>query len=231
MESSSSGGIGFFGVLAMGAGPDLGADPASAPAVPRRRHLAPRDKLMTALNGHNLSDPPPIPEPKVVIARQVWDAGLEDGDTPYDELEPDQVEQLENLAADYIGCHMKFLEKHGFRLLPPGAVLRPKSDQEAAAMEAGVRLYREAKGRKGGLLVALMNEFMRRTKVVPRVVAPERLGWVDSGEGWWTHRVTGQRYLPPPGNAWRLLVPPWVDDADLSKMAKHGGLEHPVATT
>lgn len=108
---------------------------------------------MTPINGHSLTpEPDRLPEPKSVIARQVWDAGFMDGDLTWDDLDDEQRGALENLASDYIACHMRFLSEHGFRLIPPNTVLRPKSDEEAAMMTEAVRLYRAAKTRKGGLV-------------------------------------------------------------------------------
>lgn len=112
---------------------------------------------MTApLNGHDLSaKPDPIPEPKGVIAREVYALYAEEDDEPYDDLTDAQRDSLEAFAVAYISSHMKFLAQHGFRLLPPGAVLRPKSDEEAGAMEHAVKLYRQAATRKGGLVSAV----------------------------------------------------------------------------
>lgn len=110
---------------------------------------------MTAapLNGHNLSDPPPLPEPAPVIARAVYEHQQDPTDVPWDDLDDEDRQLLTAHAVAHISAHMGWLEKHGFRVLPPGAVLRPKSDDEAAAMDQAVRLYAEAKKRKAGLLM------------------------------------------------------------------------------
>lgn len=103
------------------------------------------------INGH-APEPPVLPEPKCAVARWVYEAGIEDGDLAWDELPDDDREALENYALDYLSAHMSWLAKHGFKIIPPGSVLRPKSDEEAAMMTEAVRLYRAAKSRKSGLL-------------------------------------------------------------------------------
>lgn len=108
---------------------------------------------MASLNGTPITPPPEdLPDPKCVVARAVYEEAFEEGDAPWDELVLEEAEALEELAAAYLNAHMQFLAAHGFRILPPGAVLRPKSDDEAAAMEVAVKAYRQAKNRKGGLL-------------------------------------------------------------------------------
>lgn len=109
---------------------------------------------MTAapINGHNPATPPLPPEPKWGIAERLYEAGFEDGDTPWADLQPEEREALSNLALDYISAHMAWLNEHGFKIIPPGSVLRPKSDEEAAMMAEAIRLYHEAQKRKGGLL-------------------------------------------------------------------------------
>jgi len=51
-----------------------------------------------------------------------------------------------------IGAHMAWLDARGFRLLPPGAVPRPKSEDEAMAMLKASKDWFDAKKRKGGLV-------------------------------------------------------------------------------
>jgi hypothetical protein len=106
---------------------------------------------VTPLNGHNLSDPPPIPEPAPVIAERLFDHDAVEGEAWADQ-DAEAREAITSTVRDVISLHMAFLAEHGFKLLPPGAVLRPKSDEEAAMMAEAVRLYGEAKKRKGGLL-------------------------------------------------------------------------------
>lgn len=104
---------------------------------------------MTPVNGHG----PPPPEPlSIAIARAVWTANMGEGDAPWDQLTPDEQEYLGAHAEGYIAAHMALLQANGFRILPPGAFPRPKSDEEAAAMLLAVKAYREAKKRKGGLV-------------------------------------------------------------------------------
>lgn len=107
---------------------------------------------MTAINGHSPQPITELPEPAPAIARAIYEAGAEEGDVPWDGLAEEEREALTNYARDHIGAHMHLLAERGFRILPPGAVLRPKTDDEAAAMAEGVRLYHEAKKRKPGLV-------------------------------------------------------------------------------
>jgi hypothetical protein len=107
---------------------------------------------MTPLNGHAIGQPSTLPEPAAVIAERLYGAQADDGDTPWLELEPEEREGFTDTVRLAISLHMGFLNEHGFKIVPPGAVLRPKSDEEAAMMAEAVRLYGEAKKRKGGLL-------------------------------------------------------------------------------
>lgn len=104
-----------------------------------------------ALNGHDPGPTPP-PEPAPLVARWVYDANLDEGDLSFDGLPEEDRALLINFARDYIGSHVRFCTENGIRLVGPGMVLRPKSDEEAAMMTEAVRLYSEAKGRKGKLL-------------------------------------------------------------------------------
>lgn len=106
---------------------------------------------MTAINGHQPTAPPPDPAPEV--ARAVWTAGMELADSPFDDLDADAQEGLIEYARSYIGCHIAWMAAQGLRILPPGAAVIPRTDDEAAAMLLAVKSYREAKKRKGGLLV------------------------------------------------------------------------------
>lgn len=104
---------------------------------------------MTAVNGHQPTAPP---DPRHHVARAVYAENIEPGDIPFDELDEEEQQALVDLAEVHITSHLAFLTEHGFRLVPVGAALRPKSDDEAAAMLQAVRLYHDAKGRKGGLV-------------------------------------------------------------------------------
>jgi hypothetical protein len=103
------------------------------------------------LNGHNLSADP-LPEPAPIIAQRFYEAEAADGDTPYADLPEHEREQLTDYVRGVLNQHMRLLSEQGFRILPPGAVLRPKNDQEAGAMQEALRIYAEAKARKGGLI-------------------------------------------------------------------------------
>lgn len=107
--------------------------------------------MTTPLNGHSLAAAP-VPDLGVVIAQRFYEAQAEDGDVAWADLsEHDRADMIDYVRA-VIGQHMHWLNENGFRLLPPGAVLRPKNDNEAGAMQEALRLYGEAKKRKGGLI-------------------------------------------------------------------------------
>lgn len=115
---------------------------------------------MTPLNGHN---PAELPEPAPIVAQRFYEAEAAEGDTTWDDLSEGDRDNLVEYVRGVIGQHMLLLAEQGFRILPPGAVLRPKNDQEAGAMREALRLYAEAQKRKGGLVGA----------VAPKLILPK----------------------------------------------------------
>jgi hypothetical protein len=92
------------------------------------------------------------PDPAADIARAVYRAGMEDGDVPFDDLDEDERGGLIDWAQAHIAAHIAWLQQQGFRLLPPGATLRPKSEAEALAMLQASKDWFDAKKRKPGLV-------------------------------------------------------------------------------
>lgn len=107
--------------------------------------------MTAALNGKHLAEPPPDPAP--AIAEAVWTANMADGDATFADLEEGEQTNLIDYARHYLAAHVTWLQSRGFRIIPPGAAVIPKTDDEAAAMLLAVKSYRDGKKRKGGLLV------------------------------------------------------------------------------
>jgi len=113
------------------------------------------------LNGTHLGSAPPE-EPRVSVARAVYEANAEDGDAPWPELDDEERQSLTDWAEAYLSAHIGWLETHGFRLLPPGAVPRPQSEAEAMAMLKASKGWFDAQKRKPGLVGA----------VAPKLILP-----------------------------------------------------------
>lgn len=107
---------------------------------------------MTApINGH-APEPEASETPPLAVARAVYTNGVEDGDTAFDELDAEDREALIAYADEHIQAHMAHLAASGFRLLPPGAMLRPHSKDEALAMLQASKDFFDAQKRKPGLV-------------------------------------------------------------------------------
>jgi hypothetical protein len=116
------------------------------------------------VNGHPIPTTPPAPpDPREQVARAVYAFNAEDGDATFDDLDPAERQVLIDYAEAHITAHIAALTASGFKLLPPGATLRPKSDDEAAAMLQAVRLWTEANARKVGLVGS----------VAPKLILPK----------------------------------------------------------
>lgn len=75
------------------------------------------------------------------------------GQSAWDDMSEEEQAQEVQLAENYISMQAQWMQERGWRVVPPGASVIPTSDQEATAMLVAVKTYREAKKRKGGLLV------------------------------------------------------------------------------
>lgn len=66
----------------------------------------------------------------------------------------DAAEQSDILLAAHaaVGAHDQWLTGAGFKIVPPGMVRIPRSDEEADAHRAAVRAYVDGKGRKSKLI-------------------------------------------------------------------------------
>lgn len=107
--------------------------------------------MTVPINGH-APEPEASETPPLAIARAVYTEGLQDGDTPFDDLDPEDREALIAYADEHIQAHMAHLAASGFRLLPPSATLRPKTEAEALAMIQASKDWFDAKKRKPGLV-------------------------------------------------------------------------------
>jgi hypothetical protein len=103
---------------------------------------------MTAINGHG------APDPARDVAQFVYAAGFEDGDTPWAELSEDERDALIGFAHDHLQAHLRWLVASGFKVIPPGHVPNPTSDDEAMAMVKVAKHYFDAKKRKGHLVAS-----------------------------------------------------------------------------
>lgn len=92
-------------------------------------------------------------DPAEEIARIVQEALRGDtNDIPWADLcEADRQGEV-FIAEHYLAAHLQWLAEHGFKVVPPGAVLMPKSDDEAMAMVKAAKAYFDAKKRKGQLV-------------------------------------------------------------------------------
>lgn len=106
---------------------------------------------MTALNGQTVGAPPDPPNPKLDVARAVFATLADDGETWDDLSEGEQAEFL-NIADHYLSAHSAWLISHGFRVIPPGAAMRPKTEAEAMGMLQAAKEFLTAAKRKPGLL-------------------------------------------------------------------------------
>lgn len=118
---------------------------------------------MTApLNGHT----PPAPDPVADVAQAVTAAlRAEAPDSPAwaDLTDEDQAAEL-YLAQHYLAAHSAWLKANGFRIVPPGSVLRPATEQEAMMMVQGAKAFLDGQKRKG----KLMDGAVSRKVIVPK---------------------------------------------------------------
>lgn len=106
---------------------------------------------MTALNGQVLGSPPEPPNPKLDVARAVFSTLADEGET-WDALTEDDQAEFLNIADHYLSAHSAWLISHGFRVIPPGAAMRPKTEAEAMGMLQAAKDFLTAAKRKPGLL-------------------------------------------------------------------------------
>ena len=68
------------------------------------------------------------------VAQTIYDAMRSDDDETWEELDDDAKGNILNLALIAGRAHDELLQDMGFRIAPPGTMLRPKSDNDARAM-------------------------------------------------------------------------------------------------
>lgn len=111
---------------------------------------------MTALNGTVLD--PELPDPRKAVAEAVYTAMMDEGDPPFAELDPEDMADLLDLTANYLNAHLNFLHANGFRMVPPGAIVKPSSEPEALAMVKAAKAFFDAQKRRGGLLAGTVRK-------------------------------------------------------------------------
>jgi hypothetical protein len=94
---------------------------------------------MTAANGAQPTLATDDETPPMAVARAVYAADMEVGDILFDDLADDERSALISYADDYLTVYTAWLKNHGFRLIPPGAIVRPTCDEEANAMLHSVK--------------------------------------------------------------------------------------------
>ena len=81
---------------------------------------------------------------------------LSDGDEgSWPELSEDEQENLDALADHAIRAHIAWLTEAGFRIAPPGTMLRPKTEADAKAMLMAAQQFLQehrTRGSKGKLI-------------------------------------------------------------------------------
>lgn len=106
---------------------------------------------MTAapINGHGA---PAEIDPAREVARGLHASQIEDGDTPFDEMDEETQSELTEYCRIAIALHVQWLVDRGFRIVPPNATPIPKTQEEALAMVQAAKGFFDAQKRKGSLM-------------------------------------------------------------------------------
>lgn len=93
------------------------------------------------------------PDPAEDIAKVVQEALRDGSDDPaWPDLTDEQRQDEVYLAQHYLLAHINWLGQRGFKVIPPGAVPVPKTDDEAMALVQTAKAYFDGKKRKGQLV-------------------------------------------------------------------------------
>lgn len=77
----------------------------------------------------------PEPEnPYYVVGKVLYDAMKGEDDAEFDDLPLAEQANFKNLAEHAVSAHGEWMAEAGFRIAPPGTMLRPKSEGDAKAM-------------------------------------------------------------------------------------------------
>lgn len=87
------------------------------------------------------------------VAQQAFDAIADEGET-WAGLPDDERGGVLALVEATIHAFTASLKEHGVKLLPPGVVATPKTEDEAAAMAVAIRQFKAAQKRRGGLITS-----------------------------------------------------------------------------
>jgi hypothetical protein len=107
--------------------------------------------MTAALNGHSVTATPE-PEPAYVVARGLYESQFSDGDTPWTDLPAADVEDMVAYCRIAIGLHLEFLDRKGFRVVPPATLLKPTTEEEAMGMVRLAKNFLDGLKRKGKLM-------------------------------------------------------------------------------
>lgn len=106
---------------------------------------------MTPINGTNLGAGA-SQDPAEAVAEMVYMQSFEEGDEAWADLAEDDRENLVELARLHVAAHLTWITAQGIRMVPPGAMLRPKSEAEAMAMLQASKDFFDGQKRKGKLM-------------------------------------------------------------------------------
>lgn len=82
------------------------------------------------------------------VGEALHQALAEEGEPVFADLEPDERAGIVSMAEVAMQAHLEWLDENGFRIAPPGTMLRPKTENDARAMIlAGQQFLAEGKGR------------------------------------------------------------------------------------
>jgi hypothetical protein len=106
---------------------------------------------MTGLNGKSVASGPRPPDPRQTVAEAMFLALADEGAAFADAHEDERQDYL-NLAEHAIAAHVAFMASQGVRVIPPGSVCTPQTEEEAMAMVRIAKAFFDAQKRRGKLL-------------------------------------------------------------------------------
>lgn len=117
--------------------------------------------MVTVLEVHEVNDNTPDPTRAVAIAMFIESGDGTDTAETFDALKDDDRIAMLAMAATAMQSHLDWLTDNGFRIAPPGTMLRPKTKDDAQAMILAAREFL-AKGQG-------------RSSVKPKLIGSPRL--------------------------------------------------------
>lgn len=96
-----------------------------------------------------MTDPNDSAERAVAIAMFTATGDETDGAREFDALPQEDRDNMLAVATAGMAAHLDWLTEHGFRIAPPGTMLRPKTEDDAKAMMLAARDFlAKPKGKK-----------------------------------------------------------------------------------